>query len=331
MKYSKIILISIFLIIIILLNLLNNKNNIIEGIEEYYPKESYFNSKENCNNFCNKLILKGDNTKCTNFNDDKNIKCYDNNNFMRTPLCEYVEKNKTCRFNESYNKRMVDLINRKKPWGIYDAKDWDINSNVLKDTSGRNNHATTEGVDISGNKSGNGAMVDIPFIQGSTTSKVIWPIGSIPTNFTICSITRYTGNKNNKCILTSTSYGGNWTHGHWNNKKGIANYNRWKTNRNSSNTVGQNTDWLIMCGKNGNNDENIKYESKEGNIIADNKRIGIDYGGDGGGQLCINHIPGEESDWALSYVIIWDKLIEEEEMRVFCELLKAKIKIGKII
>ena len=119
------------------------------------------------------------------------------------------------------------------PWGIYSASNY--SDGILYDSSGNNRNAICSGVTL-GNSSGNGASVSIPYLYGSTSSTIDWPTGSIPANFTICSITRYTGHNNKQRILRGTNK--NFLHGHWGagvwvgeGRAGVAVYNsEFKTN-----------------------------------------------------------------------------------------------------
>ena len=80
--------------------------------------------------------------------------------------------------------------------------------------------AVTSGL-VYGNSSGNGASASIAYVTGTTSSTIVWPQGSIPSTFTVCSLTRYTGSTNAR-ILNSVS--NNWFHGHWSNRRGMAYY-----------------------------------------------------------------------------------------------------------
>jgi hypothetical protein len=85
------------------------------------------------------------------------------------------------------------LISKKAPWGIYDAADWSVADAKLPEGSKNGKDVISEGTIKYGSGVGSGAKGDVSFISGGTTSKLFWPEGSIPTSFTICTITRYTG------------------------------------------------------------------------------------------------------------------------------------------
>jgi hypothetical protein len=191
--------------------------------------------------------------------------------------------------------------NNRRPWGVYSAENF--NGTTLFDMSGYNRHATKSGNALTkGFSSGNGAAANIHFISGDTGSKITWPTGSIPINFTLCSITRYTGGTNRR-IFNST--GSNWLHGHWGGSRGVAHYNGWKTT--SSNGANL-TNWLVFCGKNED-----RLINREKNCMADGVYVGTDTGGTSNISLDINN-NGETSNFSFSYIAIWDRHLTDVEM-----------------
>jgi hypothetical protein len=197
----------------------------------------------------------------------------------------------------------ASLLNSKPPWGIYAAESY--SNNTLYELRGNGRNATCSGVTLT-NGNGYGATANIPYIYGTTTSKVTWPNGSIPSIFTVCSITRYTGTANNKRILNGTS--GNWLHGHWSNYSGVCYYEAWKT---SSVNGPNNTNWVITCGKNNGNNPN--------NVLVNGSAKGTASGGTGGQtSMTINNSTAvnEPSDWAFSHVFIWDQTLTDDELKI---------------
>jgi hypothetical protein len=211
----------------------------------------------------------------------------------------------------------LDLINAKSPWGIYFA-DSHAN-NILYEARNNGRNASTIGINKNYAR-GDGAEASIPYINGTTSSTITWPDGSIPTTYTICSITRYTGSANNGRILVNANANQaavNFLHGHWANKRGVAHYNAWKTAQTSVGTI---TDWLVMCGTNGTN-------GTPGNILRDGTAIGTANGGTGNSQLTVNSF--EPSDFALSTVFIWDQALTNAEMVIVSNALKYYLSSGK--
>ena len=196
------------------------------------------------------------------------------------------------------------VLQNNPPWGIYTAEKWNSSTNTLIEYRGNGKDAITSGVSRGTSVSGNGSTGSITYLQGTSTSTITWPASSIPTNFTVCSITRYSGGSNKGRIFDGN--GINWLHGHVNNAKGYAYYGSgWI----SQPPIVNSDDWLVMCGKNG--------LTKPNNILANGVGVGDVIGGSGGGTLTINNgmlKSSEPSDFQFSHVIIWDKVLTDTEM-----------------
>jgi len=146
------------------------------------------------------------------------------------------------------------------PWGIWRAQSYDVGSPlVLRESRGNGRDITISGSITINNSSGNGALNPMYSLQGGTSSTMLWPTG-LSNDFTICSITRYSGSSNRQRVLTS--FTSNWLHGHYGVNRGIAFYNSWVTSETSRGTL---TDWLVMCGQNSASSST----AAPNNIIAD--------------------------------------------------------------
>jgi len=214
------------------------------------------------------------------------------------------------------------LINNKSPWGIYDASLWNSSNNTLPEARGNGRNVTSTGTITKTSGSGNGASASISYISGSTTSSLTWPSGSIPTNFTICIITKYNGT-NKKRILQTTG-GPDWLLGHWETHKGVAFFNAWYNQTYFDSNL---NNWLIMCSKNGGTSPN--------NILVDGTSTGAIDGTSansyGSGTLCINNNTDPTkgySDWALSYIIIWDQFLTDAEMVTVSNTFNSYLSTG---
>ena len=151
------------------------------------------------------------------------------------------------------------------PWGIWRAQSYDAGSPlVLRESRGNGRDITISGSITMNNSSGNGALNHVYSLQGDTSSTMLWPT-TFTGDFTICSMTRYTGSSNRQRILTKQTSGGNdWLHGHWQGRRGVAHYNSgWRTPIDPSR--GTATDWLVMCGQNSASSST----APPNNIIAD--------------------------------------------------------------
>ena len=145
--------------------------------------------------------------------------------------------------------------------------------------------------------SGDGAANTVTFISGTTATQILWPESSVPSTFTVCSVTRYTGGTRNRIL---TCYGGpsqhtNWLHGHYGSWRGVALYNGWSTSEANHGVL---DDWLVMCGTNAG--------TAPGNVILDQDEIGTVDGGVGSCRINIGYWPSKASDWALHSLLIWD-------------------------
>jgi len=149
-----------------------------------------------------------------------------------------------------------------------------------------------------GAASGDGAANAVTFISGTTTTRLLWPENSIPSAFTVCSVTRYFGSTRSRILncASSPSQAVNWLHGHhrYDSMRGLTYYGGWKTSMTNNGVV---DDWLVMCGTNAG-------PTAPGNIVEDQEEIGTGNGGVGSCRLNINY--EEPSDWALHSLLIWD-------------------------
>ena len=144
--------------------------------------------------------------------------------------------------------------------------------------------------------SGDGATNAVPHITGTTATQILWPESSIPTTFTVCSVTRFTGGTRGRILgcHSSPTQPASWAHGHWSGDRGIVYYNAWQTTSASKGVV---DDWLVVCGTNAG-------AEAPGNIIVDQDEIGTATGGVSDVRLNIGYTA--PSDWALHSLLIWD-------------------------
>jgi hypothetical protein len=156
---------------------------------------------------------------------------------------------------------------------------------------------------------------------------VTFSVGSIPTNFTICSIACYNGSNKQRILQTDGTSGGDWLHGHWGSAgggggPGYAFYGGWITASGVSGvTVVDN--WLNMCGKNGSSPPN--------NILVNTISKGVgSNGGSGSGTLGINTNStrvNERSDFKLSQVIIWNTILTDAQMLTVANSFKSYLQL----
>lgn len=157
---------------------------------------------------------------------------------------------------------------------------------------------------------GLGGRRPLRFLQGSSNSH--YSFGHIvPEQFTICSISRYTG-RNMRRILQGSR--GNFLHGHWEGQVGVAYYNKWVTPE----TGHRGHAWSVMCGTNmdalfllnGVNRGTATAPS------AGSQCININHGG-----ICGN----ERSDWAIMELMTWRRALPQAQMMAVSAYLHDKI------
>jgi len=197
----------------------------------------------------------------------------------------------------------------------YRAADWDAGARVLLDSSGNGRDSTSAvgTINVTTGAVG-GATAEMVFLEGGTTSGIVFPTGSIPTTFTICSLTRYTGGAQQRILETAEA---NWLHGHQFGRRGVAYYDGYV----NAVRTGTLTDWLVMCGKNAATQA----------LTVDGQLVAGSITGGGNKQLTINRGYGaldpltggdESSDWAAAEIVIWDRHLGSEEMLMVDEHLR---------
>lgn len=193
------------------------------------------------------------------------------------------------------------------PCGMYS---WFQSASLSSGTSWRSSVGTRSAT-VWGNAqvisaSGNGAAVALTYLAGTPSDRVTFA-GALPPNghWTICSLTRYTGERARGRILNANW---NWLHGHWAGNAGVAHYEGWRTPHWSQ--VNDATEWVAMCGQNG-----APYLS-----LVNRKAIPVmhttgstSYGGD----IWINQggcCGGETSNFAVAEVMTWDRALSQSEI-----------------
>ena len=188
----------------------------------------------------------------------------------------------------------------------YTYNSWDPTHLVWNDVSGNQHNAKGAGSGFSTgcDNDQNGAAGTVCSVRGSTTSQLNFGPSSVPTTFTICSVTRYTGVHKGR-ILNGD---GNWLHGHWSGNIGVAYYDAWKTGSATAIAI-QPTDWLLFCGQN----------APPGLFLANGVPVGNGAGGGTGNiAMGVNVLgvigPSELSDWAIAEISVWNRALSDYEL-----------------
>jgi hypothetical protein len=220
-----------------------------------------------------------------------------------------------------YVAAISNLLSIKPLYSMYLAEDWDGGN--IPDSSGNNRgNATTANVSKS-KTSGNGASASIDILSGDTSGTITWPAGSIPSTFTIASITRYRGPTRGRIFNADTI---NWFHGHHIGSRGRSYYNAWVTPE--QNIYGNSDDWLIAIGR---KDAVISGGVNPNNILMNGVGYGLNVNGSGNNRLTINNstiVPGEKSDFEYSVMLMWDTNLTDAEMMIVHNALNLYLQNG---
>merc|ERR1712194_696251 len=121
--------------------------------------------------------------------------------------------------------RIHELRPAAYPGGInawYCPGAFDIASNTWQDCTGNGNTAALSGSGLVKSRSaGHGATSEVLALAGNTSSAIAFG-AVIKSEFTVCSVTRYTGGAKGRILQGST----NWLHGHRRGAAGVAHYDR---------------------------------------------------------------------------------------------------------
>lgn len=226
----------------------------------------------------------------------------------------------------------TNTLSVKLPWAAYYAGDYDINTNVLPNFIDINDRSK----DIK-NTNINNIKLDksssIPFIHGDKDSYIIFPENSINSNFTICSITKYKSKNpdNNKKILRSIDDKTQFYHGHFNNKIGVVEYNNYEFAKGITITPDTPADsWINVCAKNSKPPNNVFINNNDLSLTdIDNAYFNINRNAS---TLTINYNKDmnitENSEWALSYILIWDSHLTDDEIKIVSSSLNTFLNKG---
>jgi hypothetical protein len=108
---------------------------------------------------------------------------------------------------------IADILNLYPAYLVSSTESWDSSQERLLDLSGSRGVGMLQTDEVSiGNVTGNGAFWSVPYVGGTTGTQFSWGSVSIPSNFTICSITRYSGEVKRRILHCKDR---NWLHGHW--------------------------------------------------------------------------------------------------------------------
>jgi hypothetical protein len=229
---------------------------------------------------------------------------------------KYAEKTIQDKFN------LLLTINR-PPWGMYSAKN--VFGNNIYDIF---NRECRKGI-ITGQYDNNtidAKSPNIRYLSAKKNTVITFPVGSLPENYTICTMTKYTSTNINRQRILTGKFPRNWLLGHWGNySNGIMYNDAWKSVDNSNNNSAS-IDWLISCAKSYATNKSYSV------IFNDVNRAMDDAGGnnDKSAQLSINGWSDDEaSDFGFAYLIIWDTVLSDNELLIVSQALSNYAKTGE--
>jgi hypothetical protein len=254
---------------------------------------------------------------------DSDIVLYKNMYPLTLPSCiEYFNNPKKNNLNIS-----------KQLWAGYYAGNYNSITNELPDLNGNplRNIKSNMIINVKYDNSSS-----IPYIYGDKNSFIFFPENSINSNFTICSITKYTStdpNNNNKIFNSIGPHLQDFYHGHYKNKKGVVSYNGYEFSKGFPTNSPVNS-WVVACAKNTNStnpSENviingvscglfIEPEYTE-QVIKPISTLTINYDG----SYAYN------SEWAFSYLLIWDSHLSDIELKNVSIALNSFLENGETL
>jgi len=207
-------------------------------------------------------------------------------------------------------------LNVRTPWAVYFPPAYNRELNVLPNLIGNTARNITDMKNIKFDNINN-------YLYGGIDSYVKFPENSINSNFTICSITKYTStNKdyNNK-ILQAYDNNSQFYHGHYKNKIGVIEYDNYEFAKYVPSTNPINS-WVITCAKNTNSPDNVLINNESCGLNITPEYLNIKKTPN---TLTINTNKtsdfSQNSEWAMSYVIIWDSHLTDVEINLVSSAL----------
>lgn len=195
------------------------------------------------------------------------------------------------------------LMITKRPWGKYSTQ---LSGNSLLDESGNGRHATTLNVSVINSSLGGSSC-----LSGIKTSTIIYPVGSIPANYSICCLTRYSG-LDRRRILSGYAFNNNYVFSNYFQEVGTCfDQNTGFSSRNAV-SIAQQQQWHSFVCVRGNS---VLFPN---NIMLDGVGLGASQiGGFSVGQLAINDSQyNEYSQFEISQVIVFDVSLTQAEMLI---------------
>lgn len=239
-----------------------------------------------------------------------------------TPLSNYQRLNNLFKFNT--------------PWAIYDGKNYNSIRGVIPELLNRE----CKNAIVTGRQPNIIEEEGISYLSGTTTTYVEFPQHSLPEFYTICAITKYTNKDPNMVynrgrILTSEQHPPNWLIGHHGGVTGVMhNMGVWRTNHEIPLSNNPN-EWVVSCVK-----SHASSSTNTANSILFNGIKRAYPNTTGGAAININHhgdkrivinkcVWGQQSDFGLSYIIIWNNVLSDNQLKLVSDSLMEYLSTGR--
>ena len=204
----------------------------------------------------------------------------------------------------------------------YTVDGWQASTGVWQDQSGNGRHSIqSSGVVSSASLTSAGYRTT--FLQGGLDGYITFPVGSVPTDFTVCSISWNTSSDplKRKRVLNAQSF--YWIHGHHEGKVGAAWYGDtfgWVSDRTII-PASEAGNWLVFCGQN---------KPVDNVIVANGIDVTLANGGTGNVQLSVNsgfNDGTEKREWAVKDIVIWSRHLTRSEIYGAASFLRNQVEV----
>ncbi len=236
-----------------------------------------------------------------------------------------MQDNNLCK---SLNNKFKDILTQNVPWAIYNGGIGD-NIECTRDGSKRLSELLKrmcrDAIIYGEYNVTSEDYENIKYTKGTRNTTIVFPENSLPSQYTICSITKYTSDDINLRNNILKSMDDSLLIGHSGNKEGIVYINGANVGSHpSSNTVNKNL--IVTCIKSGGINN-----SKQ--VIINGELVGTRILGSrvNNGRLIINRNANDKtncSDFGLAYLIIWDKILSDNELLIVSKVLNNYVKEG---
>lgn len=187
----------------------------------------------------------------------------------------------------------------------YIASDFNTSTNVWPDSSG--NGRNTSASDVKGtivkttSSSGNGSQLTFPVIQGATDSGLKFPVGILPSTYTLFYLARFNGGSLNRIF---DGVGSNWLSGFYSGGVGNAWHGNWITPRGGINDPINSANWMYGTDQQSLFRANGVTMSNGTAGTASTARLSINYG----------DATVEVSQWQVAEVIVYDTSLSSSDI-----------------